>query len=142
MKKSDIILIVVILIAALGSYLVFRQITNDSALEDGVAYVYYNNERIMGIDLVDGSYEVYIPERVIEINDANKTYHVEGSNSYGVLIEYKDNRVRVIDEESPKHICQAQGWSNSPLAPITCLPNNIIILIESVQEDLPDGITG
>ena len=58
-------------------------------------------------------------------------------------MEYlSNNKVRVIDEESPKHICQKQGETNSPLFPLTCLPNNIIILIDT-KEELPfDDITG
>ena len=143
MRKSDIILIAVMLIAALVSFLVFRQVTNDAAEVDGTAIVYFNNEKILEINLEDGSYEIFDTSRVIEIDLDNKTYHVEGSNPYGVLIEYKDNKVRVIDEESPKHICRTQGWSNSPLSPITCLPNSIIIVIEAkTEEDPPDGITG
>lgn len=142
MKKSDIILIAVILVVAVVSFFAFRQITNDSALVDGMAYVYYNDEKILAIDLTNGNYKVFNEDRIQSIDYANKLYRVEGSNPYGVLIEYADNKVRVIDEESPKHICRLQGWSNSPLAPITCLPNNIIIVIEAKDENLPDDITG
>ena len=143
MKKSDIILIAVLLVVALVSYLAFRQITNDSALEDGTAIIFYNNQKILEIDLVDGSHEVFDQSRILSIDDIDSVFHVEGSNPYGVYIEYSNNKVRVIDEESPKHICQTQGWSNSPLQPLTCLPNNIIIVIEAKKDDsLPDDITG
>jgi len=142
MKKSDIILIAVLLVLALTSFIIFRKITNDSAAADGVAIVYYNNQKILDIDLQNGNYNIYNQERVIAIDTENYIYHVEGSNPYGVFIEYKDNKVRVIDEESPKHICQTQGWTNSPLIPLTCLPNNIIIVIEADRENLPDDITG
>lgn len=142
MKKSDVILIAVILILAATSFLIFRKITNSSALVDGIAIVYYNDQKILAIDLENGNYNVYNQDRVINIDTENDIFHVLGSNPYGVYIEYKDNRVRVIDEESPKHICQSQGWTNSPLSPLTCLPNNIIIVIEADQSNLPDDITG
>ena len=143
MKKSDMILIGVLLLMALISFFVFREITNDTAEVDGTAIVYYNNDKILEINLEDGTYVIVDSSRIISVDLENKLYHVEGSNPYGVLIEYKNNKVRVIDEESPKHICQTQGWSNSPLSPITCLPNNIIIVIESKSdEDPPDGISG
>ena len=87
MKKADIILIVGLLIVAITTLLIFRNMTNASSLTDGIAYVYYNDEKIMGIDLVDGSYDVYIPNRIIEIDEDNFTYRVEGSNPYGVLIK-------------------------------------------------------
>ncbi len=143
MKKSDVILIAVLAVAAIISYFVFGQITNSQAMEDGTAVVYYNNSKIMEISLIDGSYEIIDQDRVLEIDEDNSTYKVEGSNPYGVTIEFDNNKVRVIDEESPKHICQTQGWTNSPLSPLTCLPNNIIILIEAApSDDDPDDITG
>ncbi len=142
MRKSDVILIAVVLIVAVVSFFAFRELTNDSALVDGTAIVFYNDEKILEIDLADGNYKVFNEDRILSIDEDNKLYHVEGSNPYGVLIEYQDNRVRVIDEESPQHICRQQGWTNSPLNPLTCLPNNIIIVIEAKDEDLPDDITG
>lgn len=143
MKKSDIVLICVIFVAALVSWVVFRQINNESLVENGIAVVYYNSDKILEIQLEDGSYTIYDQSRIIEINESEMTYHVEGSNAYGVIIQYEDKKVRVIDEVSPKHICQTQGWTNSTLSPLTCLPNNIIVVIEaSVDGDLPDDITG
>jgi len=143
MKKSDLILIAVILVAALSSWLLFRQLNNESNVADGVAVVYFNDEKILEIELDDGSYRVFNSSRVITIDADNNQYRVEGSNPYGVLIEYGDNKVRVIDEESPKHICQTQGWTNSTLSPLTCLPNNIVILIKApTNDELPDDITG
>ena len=137
MKKSDIILISVILIAAIISWFVFKQLNNSSTLENGVAVVYYNSDKIMEIELEDGSYTIFDQTRIIEIDENGYIYHVEGSNPYGVIIEYENNKVRVIDEESPKHICQTQGWTNSTLFPLTCLPNNIVIAIESSEYVLP-----
>ena len=137
MKKSDIILIAVLLIAALASWFLFKQLNEDSTIKDGIAVVYYNSEKILEISLEDGSYKVYDQTRIIEIDEDNNTYQVEGSNPYGVLIAYENSKVRVIDEDSPKHICQVQGWTNSTLFPLTCLPNNIVIAIESTEFVLP-----
>ena len=137
LKKSDIILIGVILVLAVSSWFAFRMLNQESTLEDGIAVVYYNNSRILEIALEDGSYKIYDESRVIHIDEDAFTYHVEGSNPYGVLIQYQNNQVRVIDEESPKHICQVQGWTNSTLYPLTCLPNNIVITIETGEFVLP-----
>jgi hypothetical protein len=142
MKKSDVILIAVVLFVALTSFLIFKEVTNDSALIDGIATVYFNDERILEIELEDGGYTVYNDSRVLNIDSQANVFHVLGSNPYGVYIEYKENRVRVIDEQSPKNICQTQGWTNSPLSPLTCLPNNIIIIVEADDDSLPDDITG
>ncbi len=144
MKKADYILVGVVLILALISYIVLSIINNQSQVEDGIAVVYFKSDKILEIKLEDGSYRIIDPSRVLNIDETNYIYHVEGSNPYGVYIEYKDAKVRVIDEESPQHICQKQGWTNSTLLPLTCLPNNIVISIEVPDFELPpfDDITG
>ena len=129
MKKSDIILIVVILLVAGVSYLIFNQMNKNSELIDGTAVVYYNRERVLEIYLEDGTYKVIDESRIININESTSVFHVLGSNPYGVYIEYKDNQVSVIDEESPKNICQYQGPTNSPLKQLKCLPNNVVFFI-------------
>lgn len=142
MKKSDIILVSIITVIALISFLILSIVTNRSTNENGTATVFYNDKPIMAIYLVDGSYDVIDSRYIVTINETDFLYTVKGTNG-DVVIEYNDSRVRVIDEISPQHICQAQGWSSSPLTPITCLPNNIIIIIDAPKtDDEPDVITG
>lgn len=141
MKKSDFYLIGIILTISLIATLIFTIIEKSNSETDGVAKVYYNSDVILEIYLTDGSYKIIDESRIISIDDEQFLYHVEGSNPYGVLIEYKDNSVGVIDEESPKNICQYQGFSNSSFSPLTCLPNNILIVIESNDKDV-DTIGG
>lgn len=141
MKKNDYILIGIILFIGLVSSLVFTIIENNNKETNGIATVYYNNEQILEIYLEDGSYNIIDESRVISIDEERLEYHVLGSNPYGVTIQYKDNSVGVIDEESPKNICQYQGFSNSSLSPITCLPNSILIVIKANTSDV-DTIGG
>jgi hypothetical protein len=115
----------------------------ESTTKDGKAIVYYHDNPILEIYLEDGSYLIIDEDNVISIDEENFIYTVSGSDGNVVVIEYKDYRVRVIDEVSPLHICQVQGWSSSPLRPITCLPNNLVIIIEDkLGDDEPDDITG
>lgn len=142
MKKSDYILIISIAVVSLFAYLLMRQFLNSTNVEDGTAVVFYKDNPILEIYLIDGTYDIIDPNSIVSIDEENFLYIVTGING-DVVIEYKDNKVRVIDETSPKNICQAQGWSSSPLTPITCLPNNIVIIIEAdLGEDEPDDITG
>ena len=134
LKKGDLYLIAVLLLIGLVSLLVVTVLNNQNKQTDGVALVYYGNEVILEIFLEDGSYEVIDSTRIISIE--NNIFHVEGSNPYGVYIQYENNSVGVIDEQSPKHICQYQGFTNSSLSPITCLPNNIVIVIKANDTDL------
>lgn len=48
-----------------------------------------------------------------------------------MTIEIKDSKVRVEKEESPRHRCSRQGWVSTPNLPIVCLPNSVMVIIES-----------
>ncbi len=143
MKKTDVILMMVIVFVSLIGYGVLRVILVDSNTRDGKAVVYYHDEPILEIYLEDGSYIIIDEDNVISIDEDNFLYTVSGSDGNVVVIEYSKYRVRVIEEVSPQNICQIQSWSSSPLRPITCLPNNLVIIIEDdLGNDEPDGISG
>lgn len=54
-----------------------------------------------------------------------------------MIIEIKDNKVRVKKEESPFHYCSMQGWVDSVAKPIVCLPNAVIVTI--MGQEVPDN---
>ena len=54
-----------------------------------------------------------------------------------MIIEIKDNKVRVKKEESPLHYCSIQGWVDSVAKPIVCLPNSVIVTI--LGQEVPDN---
>lgn len=142
MKKSDIILITVLAVVSIIAYILMRQFLNSTNAEDGTAVVLYKDSPVLEIYLIDGSFKIIDEDNVVSIDEDNFKYVVTGLNG-DVVIEYKNNRVRVIQEISPKHICRIQGWSSSPLTPITCLPNSVVIIIEADKgDDEPDDITG
>ena len=138
MKRNDLILIGAIFLIGLSSYLVIFFMTNNKVVDDGIAVVYYHDEPILEISLADGSYNILNSSAIVTIDEDELLYTVTGTNG-DVVIEFNSNRVRVVDEISPLNVCQDQGWSSSPLKPITCLPNNIVILVET-KEFIPDGI--
>ncbi len=142
MKKSDIILMSIIaLIAGVGLFIA-NMVENNSELDNGTAYVIYNNVPILEIYLDDGDYNILRPNNVYSVDEEEFIYIVQGTNG-PVTIEYGNDGIRVIDETSPKNVCQAQGWSKSPLKPITCLPNNLVIIIKDDSvPDVIDGING
>ena len=115
--------------------------TSGSELTDGIATVYYNDEKVVEISLDDGSYSIFKADYIVSIDEDEGLFTIVGDNG-DVVIKYRDNKVGVIDEISPKNICQKQGFSNSPLSPITCLPNRVIIIIsEPASDDLPDDVS-
>ena len=143
MKKTDIILLTTIGIVGLLAYLILQLTINNSNLEDGTAIVIFQDERILEIELVDGSYNILDNSLGITVDEDNFLYTIPDTNGTNdLIIEYKNNKVRVKEETSPQNICSEQMWSNSPLNPITCLPNNLVIIIEkSADPDGPDDIT-
>lgn len=58
-----------------------------------------------------------------------------------VIIEVKDNKIRVQEETSPYNICSIQGWVEYARVPIVCLPNHVMILIQAAQNDDDEDIT-
>ena len=100
MNKNDIILIITITLITTLLFLVPTRNSN-------YAYVYYESTLIKEISL-----------------DKDDKYIVQGYNG-DVVIEVKNKKIRVVDENSNNHLCSKQGFTNS--IPIVCLPNKIVI---------------
>ena len=118
MNKTDFKLILFILII----FIIFATILNITKKKGNLAYVYYMDDVILKIDL----------------NIDNK-YSVNGENGI-VKIEVKDKKIRVIEEESPLHLCSKQGYISNSYESIICLPNKIVIKI--IDEVKLDGVVG
>jgi hypothetical protein len=119
LNKYDIILTIIVSLIAfiLLGYILFA----DNQNNETKAVVYFQNQRVHEFDLNDKSQEFF---------------EIEATNGL-IVIEKKDGKVRVINETSRNNICSIQGWSNSRINPIVCLPNHLYVRIESsVEEDL------
>ena len=113
MNKNDIKLVIVLLLLII-IFFVFKCF---NASDGRVANVYYEGKIIETISLdVDGEYSVI------------------GDNGE-VIIEVKNNKVRVLEETSENNLCSKQGYSDV----IICLPNKIIIKVEDIESEL-DGV--
>lgn len=114
LNKFDIFLTVFLLIMSVSLIFIFlpKQESNDK-----VALVYYKNELVHTFDLT---------------NPKQTTFSIEAANGL-VTIEAQDGKVRVIEETSRRNICSIQGWSDSTIEPIVCLPNELYIKIESKE---------
>lgn len=112
MNRHDVLLIVTLFILSILSIFLIKNL--DSSEKE--AYVYYEDKLILTIDL-----------------SINKEYNVKGYNG-NVIIEVKNKKIRVKEEESPLHLCSKQGFISSSLEPIVCLPNKIIIKLKSKSE--------
>lgn len=121
LNKYDIIITIIIFIVATIS-IIYVFVNNDNN-KDKKALVFFKNELVHTFDLNKSQLQ---------------EFSVEATNGL-VKIEAKDGKVRVVDETSKHNICSIQGWSDSTINPIVCLPNNLYIKIESaenVEEDV------
>jgi hypothetical protein len=115
MNKSDIKLILILAVITLSCFILFN-FSSDN--KDKKALVYYENKLIKTIDLT-----------------SSNTYTVNGYNGK-VVLETKQGSIRVREEKSPLHICSKQGWVSNTNEIIVCLPNKIVIKLQSNNEDL------
>ena len=113
MNKSDIKLVLILLIIVLFFFL-FKG-TNNS--KEKIAKVHYNDKLI----------------KIISLSVDDK-YSVDGYNGE-VVMEVKDNKIKVIEETSERNLCSKQGYGDV----IVCLPNKIVIKVENDDNGL-DGV--
>ena len=112
LNKYDFILLISLIILSIISIIMIK--FNDK--KGKIAVVYYDNKIIKKIDL-----------------SINKTYTVKGYNG-NVKIIVKNNKIKVDSEKSPLHLCSKQGYISKSYETIVCLPNKIVIEIDSSEE--------
>lgn len=115
MNRSDLkLLFIVVLLCSFSLLILFLNQSNAPKK----ALVYYENKLILTIDLEK-------KERTL--------YEVDGSLGK-VTIEAQNGKIRVIDENSPNHICSKQGYIEQSYQVLVCLPNKVVIKIEEQTE--------
>jgi len=50
------------------------------------------------------------------------------------MIEIETGRIRMLGANCPDGLCVDQGWISSGIVPIVCLPNRVIITMESAEK--------
>ena len=111
--KKDVVVILVLLIAASGFYLGLCLNRNNTA----------------------ESVEVYREDTLIETYDLNKngTYQIkEGENFNQIII--KDRNVSMEEADCPDKLCVKQGKISKSGETIICLPHKIVVKISSGGE--------
>ncbi len=120
MNKYDKMFIGILILLVICLYIPSLVLKFNHATNNKMVVVYYRDEEIMRQKLSE-----------------DKTYVVDGALG-DVVIEVKDDKVRVEKEDSPYHICSIQGWVEDGSTPIVCLPNEIVVRIiydEDVEVD-------
>lgn len=115
MNKTDIILSITLFIISIFIYGLYVLNSTNS----NIANVYYDNDKILTIDL----------------NNISDTYYTVKGYNGDITIESLNHKIRVVDEVSPKHLCSKEGWISNSYESIICLPNKIVINIEGSDID-------
>lgn len=68
----------------------------------------------------------------VELDRAAEPYTVEAGE--GNTVQVEKGRVRMLHADCPDQLCVDMGWTSSPLKPVVCLPNRVMIIIEGRAE--------
>ena len=116
----DVVLIVLILFASTGVILFTELGLNWQLSETPEALVYHEGKLLDRLNL----------EKDREILLLNGK----------MILEIKDERVRVKKSDCPRKICVSTGWIKSPGQVIVCVPNKILIEIKKPAAPLLDAV--
>ena len=80
----------------------------------------------------------------IDLSALNETIDITlGKGSYNIIIiQAESGRIRISEADCFLGLCMRQGWRDTGIMPIICLPNRVTVrLIGGVQADV-DGVVG
>ncbi|MCD7837035.1 MAG: NusG domain II-containing protein, partial [Lachnospiraceae bacterium] len=60
----------------------------------------------------------------------NQTFSITDDNGCYNIVEVRDGRIGITSASCPDKLCVHQGFVDSCVLPITCLPNNVVILLQ------------
>lgn len=114
MTRADKILICIIMLASIVTLIpIFK-----NKVDSNYVTVKVSNQEVLSLDL-----------------SKDGTWDVKGTLGT-VTIEIKDRKVRVVQENSPQHLCSKQGFVSSSNVPIVCLPNETVVQIEGSDKEM------
>ncbi|KIR02056.1 hypothetical protein P261_00870 [Lachnospiraceae bacterium TWA4] len=66
----------------------------------------------------------------------NETIVIEGVNKGTNTVTIEDGKVFMEDASCPDHVCMKMGKVSTVGAPITCLPNKVVVVIQKSQDKI------
>ncbi len=125
-KKTDMIIIAIIIAAGIGGWIAYSLIFSGKAAK---AEIYYHSKLVETIDLNTGQ------ERVFSIPQKKEVvFHL-----------YKDGNIRFEHSDCPDKVCVNAGKLHIVGQTAACLPNGIVLKIVPAKahgEDDPDMVVG
>lgn len=119
MKKKDLKLIIVVLVAIFGFYVVNLIVNSKKGT----------------------SIEVYVDNKLyktIDINDEVE-FKIKGKNGYNI-VRVHDKGVEMVEASCPDKVCVHTGFIDKPSQSIVCIPNKVTIKIKTDKKDSHEDI--
>lgn len=69
----------------------------------------------------------------------DQTFTVSGDNGCYNIIEVRDGKIGITSASCPDKICVHQGFTDSPMLPVTCLPNSVVITVHEPESNVSSG---
>ena len=123
-KKTAKILALLICLILLGSILT-------------LLLIYSNRNTSTNASLIADIYQNGTLLESIPLNDVEKSYTftVTGEDGCTNIIEVRNGSIGIISADCPDKLCVKQGFIDSSLLPITCLPNRVVIQIRTNERN-------
>jgi len=122
-KKSDIIILTVIIVVSVITWAVYKNVYSHKA---GKAEIYYNNQFVETVDLSTG---------------VDKTFSIP-QNKNVIFHLYKEGSIRFEESDCPDKICVKAGKLKTVGETAACIPNKIFIKIVSAEGNNDGGLDG
>ena len=112
-----------------GTVVVAWIFITQTKVSNAVANIYQNGTLIRSIDL--------------EAVEESYTFKIEGENGAYNTVLVEPGCISITDASCPDKVCISQGRISDGVLPITCLPNGIVIQIETqdTANSTLDGMT-
>lgn len=123
-KKTAKILALLICLILLGSILT-------------LLLIYSNRNTSTNASLIADIYQNGTLLESIPLNDVEKSYTftITGEDGCTNIIEVRNGSIGIISADCPDKLCVKQGFIDSSLLPITCLPNRVVIQIRTNERN-------
>ena len=80
----------------------------------------------------------------VDLSAVTQTYTLTYTGQSGLTntVEIAPGKIRVLEADCPDQICVHQGWIETGVTPIVCLPNSLSIQITDAPDPGVDSIVG
>ena len=112
-KKTDWIILGVLLVLAAGSWL-FYQISYREPVEQNLAVI-----------MIDGKEAV----RLNLLEEPNRTFSLREDFGVPVSFQIQDHKIRFVEVDCPDHICENAGFLSMEGQTAVCMPNRTSLSI-------------